>query len=235
MNARLHAAAGVGVRVICGREIVALLLAVLLAACAGAPPKAAPPLSTKVSPNASASAAAAASSIVAATGDWRELIPAPFGSVLTNVQLPLREVLLFRDEPRGAAEAEEQECHAKSGSPFMFAGHPTADYVLCFSEERLYRIEVAQRWNSREPAAEFSSMCDRWLKGLSDMERDATRCHGHEGNTEFSARRIDPASRDELALEIFIYNVPAREAFERRVKERMDAASADKTAEPPAE
>ena len=43
-----------------------------------------------------------------ASYDWHGLVLAPFGTLLKESPIALHEVLLFHEEPRGAADVEQQ-------------------------------------------------------------------------------------------------------------------------------
>jgi hypothetical protein len=169
---------------------------------------------------------AAAKDTHEAASDWHALLPAPLGSLLTDIKVPLREVLLFREDARGLAEAEEQECYAKSGSPFEFAGRSADDYVLCFFAEHLYRVDAALHLAKASALADFAALCDGWHKALTADERDESRCSGRDGNVEFAARLAVPVDDNDAALTLTVSDVAARELFETRVMERLKNAVA---------
>jgi hypothetical protein len=161
-----------------------------------------------------------------AANDWHALLPAPLGSLLTDVKMPLREVLLFRDDARGLAESEEQECYAKSGSPVTFAGRSADDYVLCFFGEHLYRVDAALHLARASAVADFAALCDRWQKSLSAGERDEAHCKGRDGHTEFSAHLAVPVDDSDAALTLTVSDELARDLFEARVLERLKSTDA---------
>src|ERR1700685_3658498 len=80
-----------------------------------------------------------------ASYDWHVLLIAAFGSVLKDVPATLHEVLLFRDETRGAAATDEWECYAVDSKPPRFIARAPAEYLLCFKQDRLSRIEATVR------------------------------------------------------------------------------------------
>jgi len=197
----------------------AVLALALMSACASQATKPAPP-----SP---APAAAPKGPIISASHeDWRALVPAPFGSGLTQLQFPLKEVILFQGEAHGAAGApaagspaatsDDQECYSKSGSPFVFRGAETEDHVLCFFHERLFRVEAALRLPKDVSAETFGQWCDDWLSGLTEVNRDAERCEGREKDTQFSATLAYESELSGPLITVLIYDIPAHEAFERR-------------------
>src|ERR1700759_2826809 len=116
-----------------------------LAACAAPPPKA--PLPPPPPPPLDAS------------HDWHVLIIAPFGSVLKEIPATLHEVLLFRDDERSAASADELECYAVDGKLPRFVARNTTEYLLCLKHDRLSRIE-ATVWVPAEDAVKiFADAC----------------------------------------------------------------------------
>jgi hypothetical protein len=99
-----------------------------------------------------------------ASYDWHVLLIAPFGSVLKDVPATLHEVLLFRDEARTAAAADELECYAVDSKPPRFVARPAAEYLLCFRHDRLSRIEATVRLPVDEAAKIFADACGLWAK-----------------------------------------------------------------------
>jgi hypothetical protein len=146
----------------------ALLVAILaLAACATAPkPVAAPPAPPPLD----------------ASYDWHVLLVAPFGSVLKDVPLTLHEVLLFRDEARSASAADELECYAVDGTRPHFVARPLSEYLLCFKQDRLSRIEATVRLPIDEATQIFADACGLWMKSGQAAEA----CTGSDGGIAYS-------------------------------------------------
>src|ERR1700677_2220159 len=96
--------------------------------------------------------------------DWHVLVIAPFGSVLKQVPLPLHEVLLFRDQARGGTAADDAECYASDAPAPRFVGRTPDEYLLCFKEDRLARIQASVRLTAAEAPEVFAATCTRWLK-----------------------------------------------------------------------
>ena len=138
-----------------------------LAACATAPkPVAAPPAPPPLD----------------ASYDWHVLLVAPFGSVLKDVPLTLHEVLLFRDEAHAASAADELECYAVDGARPHFVARPLSEYLLCFKQDRLSRIEGTVRLPIDEAAQIFADACGLWMK-----RGEATdACAGADGGIAYS-------------------------------------------------
>jgi len=154
--------------------------------------------------------------ISASHEDWRALVPVPFGSGLTQIQFPLKEVILFQGESRGPGGFDDQECYSKSGTAFAFRGADTEDYVLCFFHERLFQVEAALRLPREMPAETFDQWCDDWLSGLADVKRSAERCEGRDQETLVSATLAYDSELAGPLITLVIYDVPAYEAYERR-------------------
>jgi hypothetical protein len=194
----------------------------------GAPGAGAPAAGTPAAgvPASEAPAGAPKRPIISASHeDWRALIPAPFGSGLTQVQFPLKEVILFQGDAHGAAAtpaagaqaaSDDQECYSKSGGAFAFRGAETEDYVLCFFHERLFRVEAALRLPQEASEETFGQWCDDWLSGLTEVSRDAERCEGRDKDTQFSATLAYESELSGPLITVLIYDIPAHDAYERR-------------------
>jgi hypothetical protein len=96
--------------------------------------------------------------------DWHVLVIAPFGSVLKQIPLSLHEVLLFRDQARGGTAADDAECYASDAPAPRFVGRTPDEYLLCFKEDRLARIQASVRLTAAEAPEVFAAACTRWLK-----------------------------------------------------------------------
>ena len=138
--------------------------------------------------------------------DWHVLVIAPFGSVLKQIPLSLHEVLLFRDQARGG-KADDAECYASDAPAPRFVGRTPDEYLLCFKEDRLARIQASVRLTAAEAPEVFAAACTRWLKdamqatmgaaapgaaasdgtALETGTQGADACKGREGSIRFSA------------------------------------------------
>jgi hypothetical protein len=165
-----------------------------------------------------------------ASYDWHGLVIAPFGSVLKDVPLTLHEVLLFRDEAHGATAADEAECYAANTAPPRFVGRVPAEYLLCFKQDRLSRVQASVRLTAADAPEVFAAACARWSKqatpttaspatgatgatgategaAAGDATQSPAACEGHDGGIHFSGRlEADPAhaegAPDEQVLSI---------------------------------
>ena len=107
-----------------------------------------------------------------ASYDWHGLLIAPFGSVLKDIPGALHEVLLFRDEAHGNAAADnaaaaDAECYASDAPAPRFVGRVPDEYLLCFRQERLSRIQASVRLTAAEASEVFAAACAGWLKNAA--------------------------------------------------------------------
>jgi hypothetical protein len=131
------------------------------------------------SPRASAPAPApppAAHELGGDSFDWHGLLIAPFGSVLKNIPVALHEVLLFRDEEHGSASAADAdtvgaECYAADAPAPRFLGRAPDEYVLCFKQDRLFRIQASVRIEAARAADIFAAACADWLQNAAPPTR----------------------------------------------------------------
>jgi hypothetical protein len=149
-----------------------------------------------------------------ASYDWHVLLIAPFGSVLKDIPVPLHEVLLFRDEARGAVAADDAECYAPDQDAPRFVGHTPDEYLLCFKQDRLTRIQASVRLGTEQAPEVFAAACAGWLQRAVASAAPAApsaapsaaptidSCEGREGATRFSARLgLEPESNLSIVLD----------------------------------
>jgi hypothetical protein len=127
--------------------------------------------------------------------DLHDLLIAPFGSVLKDVPLKLHEVLLFRDEAHGegthgAAPADgigaDAECYAADAPAPKFLGRTPEEYLLCFKQDRLSRIQASVRLPAEQAPDVFAAACAQWLKGAAAPA--GAVCEGRDGPIHFTFR-----------------------------------------------
>jgi hypothetical protein len=155
--------------------------------------------------------------------DWHGLLIAPFGSVLKDIPLRLHEVLLFRDEAHGTPAADDAaaaaaddatavtaECYAADAAAPRFVGRAPEEYMLCFQQNRLSRIQATVRLTAAEASDVFAAACAGWLKNAAptaDAQSAAApagaACEGRDGAIHFSARL-----EEEPALSIVLNSAP---------------------------
>jgi hypothetical protein len=110
-----------------------------------------------------------------ASYDWHALLIAPFGSVLKDIPAALHEVLLFRDEARAGTPADEAadapaadaECYAADAPAPRFVGRIPDEYLLCFRQGRLSRVQASVRLTAAEAPDVFAAACAGWLKSAA--------------------------------------------------------------------
>jgi hypothetical protein len=143
--------------------------------------------------------------------DWHDLLIAPFGSVLKDVPLKLHEVLLFRDEARGAEPADgaaaDAECYAADAPAPKFLGRAPDEYLLCFRQDRLSRIQAAVRLPMDKAPDVFAVACAQWLKSAAAPA--GAVCEGRDGAIHFSFRLEEepgqaqtPPTEQELSISL---------------------------------
>ena len=155
--------------------------------------------------------------------DWHALVVAPFGSVLKEIPLALHEVLLFRDQAHGAAAADDAECYAADAPAPRFVGRTPDEYLLCFKQDRLARIQASVRLTTAGAPEVFAMACTVWLKNAARATTGAAApsvasaddCKGRDGSVRFSAHLGEEAGpptetpQTETILSIVLDNVPA--------------------------
>jgi hypothetical protein len=147
-----------------------------------------------------------------ASYDWHGLLVAPFGSVLKDVPLTLHEVLLFRDDAHGSAAVDDAECYAADTPAPRFLGRTPEEYLLCFKQDRLARIQASVRVAAAEAPEMFATACAGWLKNHIAAEPAAGQggdaCQGRDGAIRFSARLEEDSDSAETALSITLDSAP---------------------------
>ena len=160
---------------------------------------------------------------VDASYDWHGLLVAPFGSVLKDIPLTLHEVLLFRDEAHGSAAVDDAECYAADTPPPRFLGQTPQEYLLCFKQDRLARIQASVRLAAAEAPEVFATACAGWLKnhaaagsttvGPAAAEPPAAQaggvCKGRDGAIRFSAHTEEESDSAETTVSITLDGAPA--------------------------
>jgi hypothetical protein len=168
-----------------GIALSAALLAAL-AACRAPAPRVTPP---------EPSAPAPAARELGPGNDWHGLLIAPFGSTLKEIPLALHEVLLFHDGAAADAAAGATECYAADAPAVRFFGRDPDEYLLCFEQDRLARIQARVRLATADSAGVFAAACAAWLRNAApvdtapvDTAQGATACEGRDGAIRFRGR-----------------------------------------------
>jgi hypothetical protein len=130
--------------------------------------------------------------------DWHGLLVAPFGSVLKDIPLALHEVLLFRDQAHGSAAVDEAECYAADAPALRFVGRTLDEYLLCFKQDRLARVQASVRLPAAEASGVFIAACADWLRNAAPASTSidapgaaapgAAACEGGDGAIRFLGR-----------------------------------------------
>ncbi|MEP6547937.1 MAG: hypothetical protein ABJD53_10780 [Gammaproteobacteria bacterium] len=179
-----------------------VLIAALLAALSGCLTP-----SSRLNTTNPAPPSAAAPAPVDPSFDWHVLVIAPFGSVLKEVPGVLHEVLLFRDQDPakdpaknpGAATSEDGECYSADTPPPKFVGHIPEEFMLCFKQDRLARIQATVRLPEADASEVFAAACSGWLNNTATPDATAisdpatvaapraATCEGRDGAVHFIA------------------------------------------------
>jgi hypothetical protein len=194
--------------------MLAALMLTTLMGCRAPPPQATPP----VHPPAQADTRPP----VDASYDWHGLLVAPFGSVLKDIPLTLHEVLLFRDDAHGSAAVDDAECYAADTPAPRFLGRTPDEYLLCFKQDHLARIQSSVRLAAAEAPEVFATACTGWLKNHAAAEPTASEpaaaeppaaqaggvCKGRDGAIRFSAHTGEESDSAETILSITLDSAP---------------------------
>jgi hypothetical protein len=151
--------------------------------------------------------------------DWHALLIAPFGSSLKDIPLTLHEVLLFRDEAHGTTAADDAECYGADVAAPRFIGRTPDEYLLCFTRDRLSRIQASVRLAPEQAVEVFTAACAIWLKNAASAPGAAPTpaptpppaaevqsggaCEGRDGAIHFGGR-----FEEEAVLSITLDSVP---------------------------
>jgi hypothetical protein len=178
-------------------------LPLALAGCRAPPPRVSAPDRSTPPP--------AAHALELGSNDWHGLVIAPFGSVLKDVPMALHEVLLFRDDGAADNAAAASECYAADAPAPPFLGRTPDEYVLCFKQDRLSRIQAAVFLPAAEADGVFAAACAAWLRnagaaapGAAAPDATAAACEGRDGAIRFRGRLEQEA---ESSLSIILDDV----------------------------
>jgi hypothetical protein len=156
------------------------------------------------------------------TYDWHGLLIAPFGSLLKDIPLTLHEVLLFRDEAESTRAVDDAECYAADTPAPRFVGRTPEEFLLCFKQDRLSRIQASVRLAAAEASDVFAVACAGWMKNAPATASAAaqgataqgaaatvsTACEGHDGTIRFSGRLEKDPSETETDLIVILDSAP---------------------------
>ena len=134
--------------------------------------------------------------------DWHGLLIAPFGTMLKDIPLVLHEVLLFRDDAHGGAPLDAAECYATDAPGPRFVGRAPDEYVLCFKQDRLSRIQASVHLTTLDAPDVFAAACTAWLKNAAPAATPtASACAGHDGAIHFSGHLAEEAPALSITLD----------------------------------
>jgi hypothetical protein len=176
-----------------GRTALYTMLAVMLG-CQTPPPRVAVPVSPAAPP--------AVFPQADESNDWHGLLIVPFGSALKDVPIKLHEVLLFRDEARSGDAVAEAECYGADAPAAHFLGRTPDEYLLCFRQDRLSRIQASLRLPLAQASEVFRAACAGWLQRAAPATPDIATpsvagadigavqaaCEGRDGAIRYSGR-----------------------------------------------
>jgi len=171
------------------------LLLLILSACATPPQNQAPPPPASVDP------------ALDSSYDWHGLLQLPFGTGLKDCPFKLHEVLMFREAAQAprAAPGEDAECYAIDQTAPRFLSRTPSDYLLCFRNDHLARVDATVHLPKEEAPRIFGDACGLWLKtagavqagaaqagagqaaAVSPGAADSHACQGRDGAIAFSA------------------------------------------------
>jgi hypothetical protein len=179
--------------------LAAMAGAAALAACAASNPPSSGKVPARVSPPA----------MPPPGHDWHALVIVPFGTLLKDVPYRLSEVVVFHDAGGRAADQEDRDCYTVQGTaPPRFFGRPVGEYSLCFSSDRLNRIEASVSLPVESAAAQFAAACAEWQhKGIPGAATP-DRCEDRDGSTEIDARLTAPTATAESVVSMALVDSP---------------------------
>jgi hypothetical protein len=161
------------------RNGVGLLVLCVLAACAGQH-------SSKTPAATGQAATAPPAAPLDASYDWHGLVLMPFGTLLKSSPMALHEVLLFHDDSHANSSELGKDCFTVDGKPPRLVDHDTEEFLLCFSHDRLDRIEASVSMKAGEGPGVLARACSLWLKS-SALPAAGNSCEGRDGDVAFSA------------------------------------------------
>ena len=170
------------------------LAVMLLAGCVAPPPKGG---TTPVA----APAVPLSAATPDASYDWHRLVIIPFGTVLSASKVALHEVLLFHDQSHNAEGSDTKDCYTVDAAPPRFVDQRPDEYLLCFSHDRLNRIDAAVRLTAPGAAETFARACGLWLKN-SPLPPSGDSCVGRDGEIAFSAHLTDQQGEPNSLLSV---------------------------------
>lgn len=177
------------------RALAALAGAAALAACAASNPPSGETAPARVGPR----------PVPPPGYDWRALVIVPFGTLLKDVPYRLSEVVVFHDAASGGADHEERDCYTVQGTvPARLFGRAAGEYSLCFSSDRLNRIEASVSLPAESASAQFAAACAEWQRKGTPGTFTPDRCEDRDASTEILAHLTASAASGEPAVSIVL-------------------------------
>jgi hypothetical protein len=113
----------------------------------------------------------------------------PFGTLLKDVPYPLGEIVVFHDSAGESGGHEDRDCYTLRGTaPPRFFARQVDSYSLCFSRDRLNRVEASVSLPVGSASAQFAAACAEWQRMGTPGAADSERCKVRDGATELDAR-----------------------------------------------
>ena len=146
--------------------------------------------------------------------DWHALMIVPFGTLLKDVPYRLSEVVVFHDAGSGGAGHEDRDCHTVQGTaPPRFFGRPVGEYSLCFSSDRLNRIEASVSLPAESASAQFAAACAEWQRKGTPGTSTPDHCEDRDGSTEIDAHlTASPVSEEPVVSIALVDAAPIGDA-----------------------
>lgn len=180
-----------------GAMFAAVLCLVAASACTSGPPR---------PPNTGTGASVPGANLA----DWSEIPLAPLGTELAALYSGLHEILYFQGAVRTGnspdlGEGVAADCYRSNGPVPRVLNHNGEDYVLCFSHDRLARVEAVLRLPADEARALAQRACDAWLPASLATTRSEDSCGGRRGDAAFRLRRYALDAQIGSAVSIIVY------------------------------
>jgi hypothetical protein len=160
------------------------------------------------SPNSSGKAAApkiVRTASPVASEDWRGLLMVSFGTLLKDVPYRLGEVVVFHDSAGASATRGDRECYTlQATAPPRWFGRPVEGYSLCFSSDRLNRIEASVSLPAESAFPRFAAACAEWQRQGTPGAAAADRCEVRDGTTQLQAALTASGTPGETTLSIIL-------------------------------
>ncbi len=182
--------------------LAAIIWLAAISACSSGPPR---------SPAAGPGTSPAARVVPdAAVADWGGIPVAPLGTELAALYSGLHEILYFQSAPGGGSSpdpgaAVAADCYRSNGPAPRVLDREVEDYVLCFSHDRLARVEAVMRLPAKDARTLERRACDAWLPASVATTRSEGDCGGRRGDAAFRLHRDALESDTGTTVSIVVY------------------------------